>query len=56
MKIYSAGWALQSPTLNMFKRFLRANPAVEISGVNTRRRFPMKSTAFQFSISTPRVH
>lgn len=32
MKIYAAGWALQSPALNSFKKFLRLN-AITIEGI-----------------------
>jgi hypothetical protein len=40
MKIYAAGWALQSPALNIFKCFLRLNPAVEISGIIYPKKIP----------------
>ena len=40
MKIYAAGWALQSPALNIFKHFLRLNPAVEISGIIYPKKIP----------------
>lgn len=33
MKIYAAGWAVQSPALNFLKMFLRLNPTVSISGI-----------------------
>ena len=39
MKIYAAGWALQSPALNFFKQFVRLN-AISISGIVYPRRVP----------------
>jgi hypothetical protein len=42
MKIYAAGWALQSPALNLFKRFLRLNPDVEVSGVIYPKKIPFE--------------
>jgi|GEM_PF-2238343 len=39
MKIYAAGWALQSPALNFFKQFLRLN-AISISGIVYPRKIP----------------
>lgn len=39
MRIYAAGWALQSPALNFFKRFLRMN-AIQLSGIVYPRRIP----------------
>ena len=40
MKIYAAGWALQSPALNFFKRFLRINPSVSLSGIVYPKKIP----------------
>jgi hypothetical protein len=40
MKIYAAGWALQSPALNFFKRFLRLNPSVSLSGILYPKKIP----------------
>lgn len=40
MKIYAAGWALQSPALNFFKRFLRLNTEVKISGIIYPKKIP----------------
>ncbi|MEA9578545.1 hypothetical protein VC218_06325 [Xanthomonas nasturtii] len=39
MRIYAAGWALQSPALNFFKRFLRLN-AIQLSGIIYPRQIP----------------
>ncbi|WP_293776317.1 hypothetical protein [uncultured Oxalicibacterium sp.] len=39
MKIYAAGWALQSPALNFFKQFLRLND-ISISGIVYPRKVP----------------
>ncbi|MEA5123933.1 hypothetical protein [Xanthomonas floridensis] len=39
MRIYAAGWALQSPALNFFKRFLVLN-AIQLSGIVYPRQIP----------------
>lgn len=39
MKIYAAGWALQSPALNYFKKFLLAN-GISLSGIIYPKRIP----------------
>lgn len=40
MKIYAAGWVLQSPALNFFKKFLRLNPNVCVSGIVYPKKIP----------------
>ncbi|MBO9829646.1 hypothetical protein J7373_15440 [Xanthomonas sp. A2111] len=39
MRIYAAGWALQNPALNFFKRFLALN-AIQLSGIVYPRKIP----------------
>lgn len=33
MRVFASGWALQSPALNFFKKFLRSNPHVSLAGI-----------------------
>jgi len=40
MAIYASGWVLQIPALNFFKKFLRLNPSVSLSGIIYPKKIP----------------